>query len=151
MKTSTDSYYKHDDKRDLTPEELVKAKTACEFVINLTKAISRSGYYDSNHPVSQEVKRGLYDFFKNDKNLTSIVSNFNDITKFLADDGKNIFNNLSSITKDVADEMLVVGNPAKVRCNVREIRDENGNQIYPWKDHLKENRGYPWQRKDDEL
>jgi hypothetical protein len=65
MKTTTDSYYKHDDKRDLTPEELVKAKTACEFVINLTKAISRSGYYDSNHPVSQEVKRGLYDFFKN--------------------------------------------------------------------------------------
>ena len=65
MKTTTDSHYKHDDKRDLTPEELVKAKTACEFVINLTKAISRSGYYDSNHPISGEVKRGLYDSFKN--------------------------------------------------------------------------------------
>ena len=55
----------HDEKKDLTPEELVKAKTACEFVINLTKAISRSGYYDSSHPISGEVKRGLYDFFKN--------------------------------------------------------------------------------------
>ena len=64
MKTITDSNYKHDDKKDLTPEELVKAKTACEFVINLTKAISRSGYYDSNHPISGEVKRGLYDSFK---------------------------------------------------------------------------------------
>lgn len=64
MKTITDSHYRHDDKKDLSPEELVKAKTACEFVIDLTKAISRSGYYDSNHPVSQEVKRGLYDFFK---------------------------------------------------------------------------------------
>jgi hypothetical protein len=65
MKTITDSHYRHDDKKDLSPEELVKAKAACEFVINLTKAISRSGYYDSNHPVSQEVKRGLYDSFKN--------------------------------------------------------------------------------------
>lgn len=53
----------------------------------------------------------------------------------------------SVVTKDVADEMLVVGNPAKVRCSVREILDENGDQIYPWKDHLKEYRGYPWQAK----
>jgi hypothetical protein len=65
MKTITDSHYKHNEKKDLSSEELAKAKTACEFVIDLTKAISRSGYYDSNHPVSQEVKRGLYDFFKN--------------------------------------------------------------------------------------
>jgi hypothetical protein len=64
MKTTTDINYKRDEKKDLTPEELVKAKTACEFVINLTKAISRSGYYDSHHPISGEVKRGLYDSFK---------------------------------------------------------------------------------------
>ena len=54
----------------------------------------------------------------------------------------------SVVTKNVDDEMLVVGNPAKVRCSVRDIRDENGNQIYPWKDHLKEYRGYPWQIKE---
>jgi hypothetical protein len=65
MKTTTDSHYKHDDKKDLSPEELIKAKTACEFVIILTKAISRSGYYDSDHPISTEVKRGLYESFKN--------------------------------------------------------------------------------------
>ena len=51
----------------------------------------------------------------------------------------------SVVTKNVDDEMLVVGNPAKVRCSVRDIRDENGNQVYPWKDHLREYRGYPWQ------
>jgi len=55
----------------------------------------------------------------------------------------------SVVTKDVADEMLVVGNPAKVRCSVRDIRDENGSQVYPWRDHLKEDRGYPWQIKGD--
>jgi len=57
----------------------------------------------------------------------------------------------SVVTKDVADEMLVVGNPAKVRCSVRDIKDENGNQIYPWKDHLKEYRGYPWQSNNDPI
>ena len=55
----------------------------------------------------------------------------------------------SVVTKNVDDEMLVMGNPAKVRCSVRDIRDENGNQIYPWKDHLKEYRGYPWQINGD--
>lgn len=64
MNTVTESRYKSDSKRDFTPEELAKARTACDFVIDLTKAISRSGYYDANHPVSHEVKRGLYDFFK---------------------------------------------------------------------------------------
>jgi len=55
----------------------------------------------------------------------------------------------SVVTKNVDDEMLVMGNPAKVRCNVRDIRDEKGNPIYPWKDHLKEYRGYPWQTNND--
>lgn len=54
----------------------------------------------------------------------------------------------SVVTKNVDDETLVVGNPARVRCNVRDIRDENGNPVYPWKDHLKDYRGYPWQIKE---
>jgi len=53
----------------------------------------------------------------------------------------------SVVTKNVDAEMLVMGSPAKVRCSVRDVKDENGNQIYPWKDHLKEYRGYPWQIK----
>jgi hypothetical protein len=65
MKTITDGSYKTDHKRELTQEEFIKAKTACEFVIDLTKAISRSGYYDSSHPVSLDVKKGLYSSFIN--------------------------------------------------------------------------------------
>jgi hypothetical protein len=65
MKTITDGSYKTDTKKELTQEEFVKAKTACEFVIDLTKAISRSGYYDSSHPVSLDVKKGLYGSFIN--------------------------------------------------------------------------------------
>lgn len=53
----------------------------------------------------------------------------------------------SVVTKHVDDEMLVVGNPARVVCSVRDIRDHEGRQVYPWKDHLKEFRGYPWQSK----
>ena len=66
--------------------------------------------------------------------------------------GKNALVGANSVvTKNVDDEMLVVGSPAKVRCRVQDIRDENGNQIYPWKDYLKENRGYPWQIRGYEI
>lgn len=65
MKTITETSYKTSEKKDFTPEEFAKAKTTCEFVIELTKAISRSGYYDADHPVSLDVKKGLYDAFKN--------------------------------------------------------------------------------------
>ena len=54
----------------------------------------------------------------------------------------------SVVTKNVDDEMLVVGNPAKVKCSVRDIRDDNGNEVYPWREHLREYRGYPWQSKE---
>ncbi|MDY0198708.1 MAG: hypothetical protein RBR68_12930 [Tenuifilaceae bacterium] len=52
------------------------------------------------------------------------------------------------VTKDVPDERLVIGNPGKDIKSIREIVDENGNSIYPWQDHLKEYRGYPWQNKN---
>ena len=52
------------------------------------------------------------------------------------------------VVKDVPDEKIVTGNPGKVVKNVQEILDENGDQVYPWKDFLKENRGYPWQNID---
>jgi len=65
MEASTETSYKTDEKKSFSPAEFTKAKTVCEFVIDLTKAISRSGYYDANHPVSAEVKKGLYGAFKN--------------------------------------------------------------------------------------
>jgi len=63
LKTVVETNYKKDEKKDFTPEEFAKAKTVCDFIIELTKAISRSGYYDADHPVSLEVKKGLYDDF----------------------------------------------------------------------------------------
>jgi len=52
----------------------------------------------------------------------------------------------SVVTKDVPPESVTTGVPAKIICSVREVKDNNGNYIYPWKDYLKEYRGYPWQR-----
>jgi len=63
MAIITEGGYKSGDKKDFNPDEFNKAKTTCEFVIELTKAISRSGYYDASHPVSLDVKKGLYQFF----------------------------------------------------------------------------------------
>lgn len=64
MKTVTDTNYKKDEKKEFTPEEFAQAKHVSAFIIDLIKAISRSGYYDADHPVSQEVKKGLYEDFK---------------------------------------------------------------------------------------
>lgn len=52
----------------------------------------------------------------------------------------------SLVSKDVAEKTVVRGVPAKVAGNVEDIRDENGEQVYPWKQYLKEYRGYPWQK-----
>lgn len=51
----------------------------------------------------------------------------------------------SLVTKDIADERLVVGNPGRDVKSVREILGDDGELLYPWKDRLKEYRGYPWQ------
>jgi len=50
------------------------------------------------------------------------------------------------VTADVPDDRLVVGSPAKDFIAVADIRDDHGNAVYPWKDHLPEDRGYPWQQ-----
>lgn len=52
----------------------------------------------------------------------------------------------SLVSKDVPEESVVRGVPAKVTGNVRDIRDDEGNPVYPWKQYLKEFRGYPWQK-----
>lgn len=51
------------------------------------------------------------------------------------------------VTKDVNDERLIIGSPGKDVKSVREVFDENGKVMYPWRDHLTEYRGYPWQNK----
>lgn len=49
------------------------------------------------------------------------------------------------VTKDVPKERLIIGNPGRDVKSVREIVDDEGNFAYPWKEYLKEYRGYPWQ------
>lgn len=49
------------------------------------------------------------------------------------------------VTKNVDDERLIVGSPGKDLKSVRDILDDSGEPLYPWQDHLKEYRGYPWQ------
>ena len=62
--------------------------------------------------------------------------------------GKNsIIGAGAMVTKDVPDERLIIGNPGKDKKSVREIKDENGNLVYPWKDYLTDFRGYPRQNK----
>lgn len=53
------------------------------------------------------------------------------------------------VSKDVPEGKVAMGVPAKIRGNVEEIRDEEGNQVYPWKEYLDEYRGYPWQKKKE--
>jgi acetyltransferase-like isoleucine patch superfamily enzyme len=53
------------------------------------------------------------------------------------------------VTKDVAKEMVAVGNPAKEICSVRKIKNKfTGQSVYPWRYTFK--RGMPWQDSDYE-
>ena len=61
--------------------------------------------------------------------------------------GKNALVGAGSLVRaDVPAERVVVGNPARDLGSVRDLRDDEGNQIYPWRDFLTEFRGYPWQQ-----
>lgn len=50
----------------------------------------------------------------------------------------------SAVTKNVADYSVVVGNPAKFKCDIREVRskEKDGNH-YPWMNNFE--RGMPWE------
>jgi HEAT repeat protein len=52
------------EKKDLTLEERKKIKPSGEFLMDLTKAMLRSGYYSADHPSSEGAKQGLYEKFK---------------------------------------------------------------------------------------
>jgi len=60
-------------KKDLTPEERRKVEPVGEFVMDLTKAMLRSGYYSPDHPGSMQAKQGLYTRFQ------SILDSSNEI------------------------------------------------------------------------
>lgn len=53
------------------------------------------------------------------------------------------------VTKDVLKETVVVGNPAKKICSVKDIKDKiTGKPVYPWRYTFK--RGMPWEKSDYE-
>jgi len=51
------------DKKNLTSEERDRIKPSADFIMDLTKAMLRSGYYSPEHPGSQKAKQGLYSNF----------------------------------------------------------------------------------------
>ncbi|MEJ2098791.1 MAG: hypothetical protein P8X68_02285 [Desulfobacterales bacterium] len=53
------------EKQNLTLEERKRAKPSAEFLMDLTKAMLRSGYYAGDHPGSKSAKQGLYEKFQN--------------------------------------------------------------------------------------
>ena len=52
------------EKKDLTLEERKKIKPSGDFLMDLTKAMLRSGYYSTDHPGSEGAKKGLYEKFQ---------------------------------------------------------------------------------------
>jgi HEAT repeat protein len=52
------------EKKDLTLEERKKVKPSGEFLMDLAKAMLRSGYYSADHPGSEGAKQGLYKKFQ---------------------------------------------------------------------------------------
>jgi len=53
----------------------------------------------------------------------------------------------SIVTKNVVKETVVVGNPAKEICSVRDIKNKiTGKSVYPWRYSFK--RGMPWENSD---
>jgi hypothetical protein len=61
------------EKKELTADERQMAEPVARFIMNLTKAMSRSGYYDPNHASSRTAKKGLYEEF------LRIAGGFNEI------------------------------------------------------------------------
>jgi hypothetical protein len=53
------------EKKSLSAKEREKVKPAGDFLMDLTKAMLRSGYYASDHPGSKNAKRGLYEALQN--------------------------------------------------------------------------------------
>jgi HEAT repeat protein len=52
------------EKKDLSMAERAKVKPVAEFIMDLTKAMLRSGYYSADHPGAEDAKRGLFEAFQ---------------------------------------------------------------------------------------
>ena len=52
------------EKKDLTPQEREKVKPVADFIMDLTKAMLRTGYYSPEHPGARKAKQGLFEQFQ---------------------------------------------------------------------------------------
>lgn len=52
------------EKKELTPEERERVKPCGDFIMDLAKAMLRSGYYAPDHPGAKDAKQGLFDQLK---------------------------------------------------------------------------------------
>jgi HEAT repeat protein len=52
------------EKKNLSFAEREKVKPVADFIMDLTKAMLRSGYYSTDHPGAENAKRGLYEAFQ---------------------------------------------------------------------------------------
>jgi len=52
------------EKKDLTPQERSRIKPVADFIMDLTKAMLRTGYYAADHPGAKNAKRGLFEAFR---------------------------------------------------------------------------------------
>jgi hypothetical protein len=52
------------EKKDLTLQERERVKPVAEFIMDLTKAMLRTGYYSPEHPGAQKAKLGLFEQFQ---------------------------------------------------------------------------------------
>ncbi|MBS3758185.1 MAG: hypothetical protein KGY61_05940 [Desulfobacterales bacterium] len=53
------------EKKELTEAERERMEPVGQFIMNLTKAVLRSGYYDPDHPGAVSAKHGLFEEFQN--------------------------------------------------------------------------------------
>jgi HEAT repeat protein len=73
------------EKKDLTMAERGKVKPVADFIMDLTKAMLRSGYYSTDHPGAQDAKRGLYSAFQNSLGDSSEIMISNQETRERSD------------------------------------------------------------------
>ncbi|MBL4586542.1 MAG: hypothetical protein JKX84_05750 [Flavobacteriales bacterium] len=50
----------------------------------------------------------------------------------------------SNVTKDFDDYSFLTGSPARLKSDVRNLKNESGDQLYPWKERF--SRGMPWEK-----
>lgn len=90
-------------KNKLSLEEQKVARPACEFVMDLTKAMSRSGYYDPDHPGSIDAKQGLHE------SLVKSLGDVEEIMIFKEETREGVEMHISGILEEPVNIRTVVG------------------------------------------